>query len=98
MTAEHQPYERIANSIADATEFLVSQVSPENPGWGNEPGALADPWTTAEVLWLLNRLPGLPRSVVEDATTYLLDRQGPYGSWTSGTFAPAKLDQYAGDV
>ena len=73
-------------------EHIISFQNPDG-GWGKLESSPSDPWATAEVIYVLSRLPsGCVRSwaelenAVSDGIDYLLDQQANDGSFTSAEY------------
>lgn len=81
---EAELHAKVRDSLGRAEGFLLGQLGPHRPGWGSEPGAELDPWTTAQICFLLGRS---DRSdLIRRAVIWLRDKQKPDGSWSSTAY------------
>lgn len=73
------------NDNANVIAFLAGKQNPDG-GFGDSPSTVHD---TANTLSLLSDLNALSEVRTDDATAYLLTRQGEDGDWSGSTYATA---------
>jgi Prenyltransferase and squalene oxidase repeat len=76
--------ESLNYSVQQAHNFLIEQLSETRPGWGSEPSADLDPWTTGQIAFLLSQAEYTDH--IFRALGWLADAQNPNGSWGSNAY------------